>query len=463
MVPTGTLEPTSAANSFRPAAAAGRDWLRSHATFALVAILLLSAGLCIARICADPPARGLNQTERWWPVVTSLVDGRGYVQCIPDYFPFGGPSNQVTGMVEPVPVLIFAAVARFTGKSLWAAAVEELLLNLAVLFLVYLLARELADAGTALVAALLWGLYLPAIQLVPQVSGELPAALATTAGLLFFVRGRKSGRARDWLAAALLVGLGALSRSAILIVAVVLASGLAFERAWPVRRSVRAVVRSFWPATLFALGVLATIAPWTVRNAAVFRRPVLGSTLTGYNLYRQSLALATPDYLRFVGTEEASRAVRELVARRPDLTGRENEAQMDAVYRQEALKEIAAHRLRYVVATGFRFFQLWFNWLIPEAGGRTTKPVDYLMMVQQGLLLIAAAIGARSRCRGAWPLVGSLVLVCFAYMAVNSQMRYVIPVMPFTVVLGASGCAGVWRRKVSSASASAALAATDGS
>jgi hypothetical protein len=42
--------------------------------------------------------------------------------------------------------------------------------------------------------------------------------------------------ARDWLAAAVLVGLGALSRSAMLIVAAALASGLALERAWPVRR-----------------------------------------------------------------------------------------------------------------------------------------------------------------------------------------------------------------------------------
>jgi hypothetical protein len=445
-------------NLFRPAAAAGRGL---HPTWALASILLLSTSLCIARILADPPARGLNQTERWWPVVTSLVDGRGYVQCIPEYFPFGGPSNQVTGMVEPVPVLIFAAVARFTGKSLWAAAVAEVLFNLAILLLVYLLARELASAGTALVAALLWGLYLPAVQLVPQVSGELPAALGTTAGLLFFVRGCKSDHARDWLLAAVFVGLGALSRSAMLIVAAVLASGLAFERAWPVRRSARAVVRSLRPATLFALGVLATIAPWTVRNALVFGRPVLGSTLTGYNLYRQSQALETPDYLRFVGTDEGAQAVRDLVARRTDLSGRENEAQMDAVYRQEALREIAAHRLRYGVLTGYHFLQLWFNWLIPEAGGRATKPVDYLMMVQQGLLLIAAAIGARSKGRNAWPLVASLVLVCFAYMAVNSQMRYVVPVMPFTIVLAASGCVALYRRAVPSTSASAALTTTN--
>src|SRR5258706_15236621 len=108
----GALRQTPAANSFRPAAAAGRFWIRRHPTAALVPILLLSTGLCIARILDDPPGRRLNQTERWWPVVTNLLDGHGYVECIPEYFPFCGPSNQVTGMVEPVPVLTFAAVAR---------------------------------------------------------------------------------------------------------------------------------------------------------------------------------------------------------------------------------------------------------------------------------------------------------------------------------------------------------------
>ena len=100
---------------------------------------------------------------------------------------------------------------------------------------------------------------------------------------------------------------------------------------------------------------------------------------------------------------------------------------------------IATHPRRYTLLSGYRFFPLWFNWLIPEAGGRHTRGLDYLMMLEQGLLGIAAAMGLRWKGRDAWPLCGSIALVCLAYMAVNSQMRFVVPLMPLTVVLAALG------------------------
>ena len=130
-------------------------------------------------------------------------------------------------------------------------------------------------------AALLWSLYLPALQLILQVSGELAATLAVVWGVFFLVRARRTRRARDWLAVGCCVGLGALSRSAVMVL--VPALGLVELLGSPVG------TRSRWRGVaLFGSFFLLTVSFWIVRNDAVFGRPVLGSTLSGYNLYRQN-------------------------------------------------------------------------------------------------------------------------------------------------------------------------------
>jgi len=74
-----------------------------------------------------------------------------------------------------------------------------------------------------------------------------------------------------------------------------------------------------------AIGI--TLLPWEARNYAAFGRPVVGTTLVGYNLFRHNYMLPTEDYLRFVGPSEAKLAIKALLARRTDLQGTDNEAQ----------------------------------------------------------------------------------------------------------------------------------------
>jgi 4-amino-4-deoxy-L-arabinose transferase-like glycosyltransferase len=90
---------------------------------------------------------------------------------------------------------------------------------MAIVIAVFYLTREISDTRTALLAALLWTCYLPAIRLYySEISGDLFATLGVTIGLFFFARAQKMNRNGQWLTSGFLFGLAILSRSAVLIV-----------------------------------------------------------------------------------------------------------------------------------------------------------------------------------------------------------------------------------------------------
>jgi Dolichyl-phosphate-mannose-protein mannosyltransferase len=436
-------------------------WSDRHPLPSLALILLLALIVNGAWLWHAPVTLFSGETQHWWPLVLNVAHGRGYVLCSPDYFPFCGPSNQITAQREPVPVLAFAGVARLSNDSLAAAVVVELAANLALVPSVFCLARELAGtipAGTrgALIAALLWAVYLPAVWLVPQISGELLAALFCTWGLFFLIRAGTSACTRDWLAAGACLGCGALSRSVVLGVAVAIALVLLIGRRFPTairaRTARRLSIARLKPFSLFAMALAVIYMPWLIRNDAVFGHPVIGSTLADYNFYRenQSLADADDDYLRFVGPDEAKQAIKALVAHRPDLRGTENEAQMDSVYRAETMRIIKTEPLRYVVLSAYRFFMLWFDWRVREAYGDQNGKLYYPLIVQHSLLLILAAIGLRGTWPRGWPLALSILVVTLLHMATISRLRFIIPFMPLVIVPGAVGCVHLalnWQRQ----------------
>src|SRR4029079_15811151 len=93
----------------------------------------------------------------------------------------------------------------------------------------YYLTHAWADSRSAVFASFLWAIYLPALELIPQISGDLLAALCTSLGILFTLRARKTQRTRDWLITGIFLGLAVLSRSATLVIALVVIGGQIIE------------------------------------------------------------------------------------------------------------------------------------------------------------------------------------------------------------------------------------------
>jgi hypothetical protein len=181
------------------------------------------------------------------------------------------------------------------------------------------------------------------------------------------------------------------------------------------------------------------MAPWLIRNRVALGRPILGSSLTGYNLYRHNYMIEKDHYFRYAGPEEAAQAIENLVSQHSDLRGNENEAQMDLIYRNEALKIIELHPGQYLFLSAYRILPLWFDWKIAEAYGRPTNRYGYTIMLLQASLLLPAVLGLRKNLSQTWPLWGSILAISAVYMAVDARLLYVIPVMPLVISLSALG------------------------
>lgn len=386
-------------------------------------------------ILTRPPHLNIAQTGDYWQIITNLIKGQGYSMCDRSYFPFCGPSNQVTATREPAPVLFFTLSALLFPNNLVAAAVLELVLFIGILIALYLLTKRLAGIRTALLASLIWAAYLPGLKLVPQISGDLMGTLGITVGIYFVSLARKTDLNRDWILAGAGLGLAVMSRSASLVIVLVMAMGLLVE-SWSKHGKWLEWLR---PSFLIVLITAVMMFPWLVRNQVEFGKPVLGSSLTGYNIYRQNFIVGSPNYLHYVGASEGAQAIQSLLERRPDLLGTENEAQMDLVYRQEGLKIIFAHPIKYLALSTYRFLPLWFNWGISEAYGTPESYFDYLIMVEQAFLLFLALFGAFRQKLEIWPLWAGILGISLAYMSIDCQLRYLVSVMPLVICLAGIG------------------------
>ena len=411
-------------------------WIDERPGQALGLIVLLAVGLGVAKLWIDRPSFEYNWENRWWQIALHVARGQGYVACKPLYFPFCDDANQATAMREPLPVLLFALVARLTNESLLAAAATGLVANLGVLVAIFLLGRELASPRAGVLAALLWAGYLAPIRLFySQVSGDLLATLGLTCGVVFLLRARQTEAAWLWVAAGLALGLATLSRSAVAAIVATLALGLLWRPYWLARP--RPGIDRLRPATLLVLAWAVTLAPWLARNYVVFGQPVIGSTMSGYYLFRQNHTLPSDHYLRFVSGGEFKTVVDALAAERSDLRGTENEAEMDAVYREEALRVISRYPARYAALSAYRALMLWFHWGVNDVYGRPYALGDGVIAVQHALLLGLGVLGLRGRWRRAWPLAMSIGALSLVYMAVMAHLPYIVPVVPLLTSLSA--------------------------
>jgi 4-amino-4-deoxy-L-arabinose transferase-like glycosyltransferase len=434
---------TGGIKNSRPGESLIRRWLDRGLSFldayplhvlGLIIVLAVIVSLVLNRNSL-PPAPNAGENDTWWVVALNLAHGDGYSLCVTRYFPFCGPSNQTTATREPFSVLLFAGLALLSRGSLWVAIAAEFLIYLSILVVVYFLTREWSNTRAALLAAFLWGIYIPAHQLISQVSGDLLAALLVGLGILYSLRARQTRHLRDWLVAGTSLGLAVVTRSGTLVVAAVVIGGVLLE-SWRSRLPWKEILT---PVFLLSSLVILLMSPWLIRNRIVLGRPVLGSSLIGYNLYRHNYMIGTSNYFRHVGGAEGFKATQELLTRRTDLVGVENEAQMDLIYREEAIHLIRAHPVQYVLLSMYRFLPLWFNWGFPEAYGKEPRRTDYAIMVLQGVLLILALFGVYRTLWRTWPLWGSILVVCLVYMAIDSRLLYLTPVVPLVISLSASG------------------------
>jgi len=377
---------------------------------------------------------GVSST--WWMIIKNVETGNGYKACEAAYIPNCDITDQTTAIREPLPVFVFALVGKITNDLPIAFQLSQLVFNVLICLFVFLLGQEFGSRTLGLIASVIWAFYLPVLHAILTVNGDLMAGFFVVSGLLYFIRAVKSGKLKHWMFLGVLFGLAVLSRSSAALIFIPLVVGSTIYL-W---KTDALPTHGGWYSPLLAIVMFGlVVSPWVVRNEIVFGRPFWGTTLVGYNLYRHNVIVASGTLPHYVGPDEAYDELEKLVARTPELRTPMNEAQVDIVFRREARKLIFSNFGEYIGLVVFRFLPLWFNIGVRDQYGQTMKLLDYLIIVQQILLLIAFLLAIW---RGDWRLRLLALCILFfmiAYLAVGSQLRYMIPVMPVIGLMSAIG------------------------
>lgn len=377
-------------------------------------------------------SEGISST--WWMIVKNVESGRGYKACDIKYVPNCDLTDQTTAMREPVPVLFFALVGILTHNSTLAFQVSQLIFNLLICLFMYLLGRELGSPTLGLVAAFGWAIYLHAVHTVLHINGDLMAGFFVLAGVLALTQALKKRTVGRWILFGILFGLAVLSRSSTVLVFLVLAAGSIVY----LRRT--GMLQSEWHKPLLAAVLFGLVLlPWVVRNEMVFGKPVWGTTLVGYNLYRFNAIVMTEVPPHYVGPSEGYGEIQTLVAQTPELRRPINEAKVDEILQKKALNLIRTHPEEYAELVAFRFIPLWFNIGILDQYGETPMIIDDLIVLQQAILLAAFLFALWKADWYLRLLAAGALFFMLGYLAVDAQLRYMVTIMPVIIVISAAG------------------------
>lgn len=410
------------------------DLLDKHSALFLTSAVLISAALGLARVWSLPASMEYGQTDNFWPIANHLLDGEGYSLCYPLYFPFCPQGDATpTAMREPVPVLIYAAVAGLSGRSLRVALHIQVLMCMLIVLLTHRFAKTMAGDRAGLLAAMEWAIYLPVVEIENQLSGDLIGTffLMLSANALLAARRKRSLGA--WVLAGGLLGAAALSRSAMVLMIIPWAAYACWTSSSGFSK--QALLRSSLP---LGLATVLVMMPWAIRNHQVFGRWWFGTSMNGYNVWRMNSLVGTSEPLHYVSSFEADSMSHQLLARRTDLRGDENEAEMDKVYLDEGMRQILRSPAKYLQLCAYRLFQLLTNVKVKSAYGVSPGPLDHIALLQQLIYLLLAGVGMMRWGRSQWPWVAAIAIQLAAYSALVAQWRYVFPIMPLFIAFAAA-------------------------
>jgi hypothetical protein len=232
-------------------------------------------------------------------------------------------------------------------------------------------------------------------------------------------------RASAYSAAGILFGMAVLTRPALILFPVLLVGWMVLGRGVPLRRAV-----------LVPLLMLATLAPWGIRNYQIFQTVIVTATLKGYNLFRHNYLIEGDDYIRYVSKSEGNEKIMSLLASRGLTPSSVSEQELDGLLSEEAHRVIRMHPWRYANLVLHRLV-----WSFTD-GERDIRLALRLAYVAFFVALFGLHYLALRRYSGGWVKKFAPVWLLLAYVVVLhafivSQFRYVVPLIPLLLTVSA--------------------------
>ncbi|MBP1468574.1 glycosyltransferase family 39 protein [Candidatus Chloroploca sp. M-50] len=401
--------------------------LRHHAPLALILLVALIWRLIL---WAQPLHLPANDEVEYLTVVRDLLGGRGWV------------------FYESWPWLRAPLYPLFLAGSLWLAdgnvhlaALPNVALSVAVVWLIYLLARELAPEGSrrpALLAAAIAALLQTYATFASLYMSETLFTFFFTGSWLALARWRRKGGLWRVALAGALLGLACLTRSAglaFLPVAMAWIMGLDLWR----RRRLR--VSAVAPALVMAVVTVLVIAPWTIRNCFAYGECVLIETGSARDLWVYY---------------EPRETIPEIHAQLKAIPSPAERADFATQRGLERLREDPIIFLRKIPTEWIRLWSvkpIEDRFLLPDYNSDPPPLIFLASLLLDDLLyfvvMCAAPFGialALTRREGlAWPMLFWLLIFLAATMVTHAEWRYRHFLFMVLIPLAALALDGFWR------------------
>ena len=371
--------------------------------------LLPSMRIGGARVAAPARQMLFGDSAEYWRMAGHILAGRG---------PMISPGCRMGRM--PGYGVFLAGVRAVCGESLLAVRLVQAAMGTAVVWLVYLLAREVFGVAEGLWAAAAAAVYPFFVIYTGLVLSETLFMALLAWGLLCLLRAVR-GERLGWAAlAGLAFGLATLVRASLLPGVLLLAGGWVVTK----RFGRRAVVGGACLTGVFA----ATLVPWVVRNWVVSGGHVVVTTSrAGASLYES------------LNPEADGGPMLAVVCEVPVEPGAD-EVQRDRQLRRLAMRyalEHPGHAARLALVKLGRFWNP-----VPNAREFRTPLRSVVVGVPYVAVLALAAVGVW----GAWRrsdvaliLLLPVVYHCLLHVVFVGSIRYRVGIMPLVVALASHG------------------------
>lgn len=439
-VPSGILSTTTAVRGVAKLSSRVRATGLSFRS-ALLALVALALLVRVVVVVATPHFVTIDDSATYDRMAVSIArHGTLPSSQIP---PTGGPEAYPPPLFSVAIALPYRLVGVSSAHARWEAGrILEALLGAITVALIGLLAARLFGRRVALLSAAIAAVYPPLVLIgsslmseslfVPLVLGAVLAALAH----------RDTRRLRFAILSGVLVALAALTHSN----GIVLLPGILLL-VWGRRRP-----RWSWPAlrgpTAVLAATIATLTPWTVRNAIEFHEFVPITTETGFALAGTYNSAAQHNHYPTLWTAPIA-YIDQLLQKNPRL----NEAGISDGLERLSFDYIRAHP-SYVLTVAYWSAVRLLNLSGPgfekwEAQWEGYPPtLAYLSVYAFWLLLALALAGITSReVRSVpWAVWACPLLILLSALPFAGLTRYRSPVDPFLIMVAAVTLLTWWRR-----------------
>jgi dolichyl-phosphate beta-glucosyltransferase len=371
---------------------------------------------------------GNQYADGYDQLAANLAEGNGY-RFYPD--------TARTLMREPGYPMLLAGIFMVFGKNFAVVKLANMILALAVAYLMTRIARKLSASPVLILGSPLLFLFHPETLIAESRGGiEILFTLMLTLFILTLNRAVKSKRWWDYLVSGGVLGLAVLVRSTpILFPIVLLGYLLLFERA---ENQKVAVFRNF---VVMAIAMFIVLSPWIIRNYSLTGKFVPTASVLGVSahtgLYLSSHQAVGNVLLDTEAASERSKLAHELGYHFRDgyyqhFYSSNDEVAFSQYLFNRVVHEYESSPLLFIKTLAVNFLKFW-------CGGKTWHSVAMNAIVQ--LPFLALAITGIVRClrndrvKEIAPMVLLIIYIVAVSMPLLAQARYSAPLNPFLSIL----------------------------